>query len=191
MNFFLVLAVALALAMDAFAVSVGVSLRPEGLTKSQTLRMAFHFGFFQFMMPLVGWQATRSFLLDYIEPVDHWVAFGLLLVIGARMISESFRSREKTEQSQRDPTRGFAVLTLSVATSIDALAVGMSFAALRTSILYPAAVIGIVALAMTLLGTKIGPLLGRLAGKRAEFFGGLLLILIGVKILLDHMGSKI
>lgn len=191
MNFFLVLAVALALAMDAFAVSVGVSLRPEGLTKSQALRMAFHFGLFQFMMPLVGWQATRSFLLDYIEPVDHWVAFGLLLVIGARMISESFRSKGKTEQSQRDPTRGIAVLTLSVATSIDALAVGMSFAALQTSILYPAAVIGIVALAMTLLGTKIGPLLGRLAGKRAEFFGGLLLILIGVKILLDHMGSKI
>ena len=187
MNFILVLVVAIALAMDAFAVSVGVSLRPEGLSRKQTLRMAFHFGFFQFMMALIGWQATRSILLDYIEPIDHWVAFGLLLIIGSRMISGSFRSRENAEKRQTDSTRGFNLFVLSVATSIDAFAVGMSLAALQTAILYPAGIIGIVAFLMTLLGTKIGPLLGRLAGKRAEFFGGLLLILTGVKILLDHL----
>lgn len=187
MNFILVLAVALALAMDAFAVSVGVSLRPGGLSRKQSLRMALHFGFFQFVMPLIGWQATRSILQDYIEPVDHWVAFGLLLIIGARMISESFRSRESAEKSQTDPTRGLSLFVLSVATSIDAFAVGISFAALQTAILFPAGIIGVVAFLMTLLGTKIGPPLGRLAGKRAELFGGMLLILIGVKILLEHM----
>ena len=187
MNFILVLAVAFALAMDAFAVSVGVSLRPERLSKRQSVRMAFHFGFFQFMMPLIGWQAARSILQDYIEPFDHWVAFGLLLIIGTRMISDSFRSREKTQESQTDPTKGFNLLVLSVATSIDAFAVGISLAALHTAVLYPAGIIGIVAFLMTLLGTKIGPLLGRLAGRRAELFGGLLLILIGVKILLDHL----
>ncbi len=187
MNFILVLAVALALAMDAFAVSVGVSLRPEGLSWKQSFKMALYFGFFQFLMPLVGWQVTRSILLDYIEPLDHWVAFGLLLIIGARMISESFRSQKKTQESQADPTRGFTIFVLSVATSIDAFAVGISFAALQTAILYPAIVIGFVAFLITLLGTKIGPLLGRLAGKRAELFGGLVLILIGVKILLEHM----
>ncbi len=187
MNFILVLAVALALAMDAFAVSVGVSLGPERLSRRQSLRMAFHFGFFQFMMPLIGWQATRSILLDFIEPIDHWVAFGLLLIIGTRMISESFRSREKTQESQTDPTKSFNLLVLSAATSIDAFAVGMSLAALHAAVLYPAGIIGIVAFLMTLLGTKIGPLMGRLAGRRAELFGGLLLILIGVKILLEHL----
>ena len=131
MNFLLVLAVAFALAMDAFAVSVGISLRPEGLTKKQTFRMAFHFGFFQFMMPLLGWQATRSILLDYVEPFDHWVAFGLLLIIGVKMIFEFFRTSTETQSDQTDPTKGFSILMLSVATSIDALAVGMSLAALQ------------------------------------------------------------
>lgn len=187
MKFFLVLALALALAMDAFAVSVGVSLRPERLLFRQAFRIAIFFGFFQFMMPLFGWQATRSILLEYIEPFDHWVAFGLLLLIGARMIFESFRSKDETEERQKDRTKGFALLVLSLATSIDAFAVGMSLAALQTSILYPAAVIGIVAFVMSYLGTRIGPLLGQLAGKRAELFGGVILILIGAKILLEHL----
>jgi putative Mn2+ efflux pump MntP len=187
MNFFLVLAVAFALAMDAFAVSVGLSLRPEGLTKKQTFRMAFHFGLFQFMMPLLGWQATRSILMDFIKPYDHWVAFGLLLIIGVKMIFEFLRPGKETRKDQTDPTRGFSLLVLSVATSIDALAVGMSFAALQVTILYPAVVIGIVAFLMTLLGTRTGPLLGRLVGRGAELLGGLILILIGAKILLEHL----
>ncbi len=187
MNFFLVLAVAFALAMDAFAVSVGISLRPEGLTQRQAFRMAFHFGFFQFMMPLLGWQATRSILLDYIEPFDHWVAFGLLLVIGVKMIFEFFRTGKGTQKNQEDVTTGFSLLLLSVATSIDALAVGLSLAALQVTILYPAVVIGVIAFLMTILGTRIGPLLGRLVGRSAELLGGLILILIGVKILWEHL----
>lgn len=149
--------------------------------------MAFHFGFFQFMMPLLGWQATRSILLDYIEPFDHWVAFGLLLIIGAKMIFEFFRTRKETPNDQTDPTKGFSILMLSVATSIDALAVGMSLAALQVTILYPAVIIGIIAFLMTILGTRIGPLLGRLVGRSAELLGGLILILIGVKIIWEHL----
>ncbi len=187
MNFFLVLAVAFALAMDAFAVSVGISSRPERLSIRQIFRVAVHFGFFQFMMPLLGWQATRSILLDFIEPYDHWVAFGLLLIIGTKMIFEFLRPGKETRKNQADPTKGFSLFVLAVATSIDALAVGMSFAVLQVTILYPAVVIGIIAFLMTLLGMRTGPLLGRLVGKSAELLGGLILVLIGAKILLEHL----
>jgi putative Mn2+ efflux pump MntP len=187
MNFFLILAVAFALAMDAFAVSVGISLRPTRLSNRQIFRVAVHFGFFQFMMPLLGWQATQSILLDFIEPYDHWVAFGLLMIIGAKMIFEFLRPGKETQKNQTDPTRGFSLFILSVATSIDALAVGMSLAALQETILYPASVIGVIAFGMTLLGARTGPLLGRLVGKSAELLGGLILILIGAKILLEHL----
>jgi len=186
MNFFLVLAVALALAMDAFAVSVGVSLSLEKITKFQTFRLALSFGSFQFLMPLIGWSAGRN-ILDYIQAFDHWVAFGLLAFIGSKMIYESFRRREISPERSSDPTKGLSLVFLSVATSIDALAAGLSFAVLHVSILYPAIIIGLIAFLMTVLGVKIGPILGRIAGKRAEFFGGVILILIGVKILLEHL----
>jgi len=187
MNFFLVFAVALALAMDAFAVSVGISLSHDKITKQQTLRLASHFGFFQFMMPLIGWYAGQNILVRYIEPFDHWVAFSLLLIIGGKMIYESFRRERKIKNNRADPTKGLSLLLLSVATSIDALAVGLSLAALHVAILYPAVVIGLVAFFMTVLGVNIGPFFGRLIGKRAELLGGLILILIGVKTILDHL----
>ena len=187
MNFFLVIAVALALAMDAFAVSVGISLNSETITKRQTLRLASHFGLFQFMMPLLGWYAGQNILARYIEPFDHWVAFGLLAVIGGKMIYESFKGGKKIKDTKADPTKGASLLVLSVATSIDALAVGLSLAALQVAILYPAIIIGLVAFFMAVLGVNIGPFFGRIIGKRAELLGGLILILIGIKILLDHL----
>ena len=186
MNFFLVIPVALALAMDAFAVSVGLSVLPEGLKKSQRLRLAVFFGFFQFLMPLIGWLAGQGFL-DYIRDVDHWVAFGLLLFVGGKMLVESFCKRSVAEKMSNDPTKGMTLISLSVATSIDAFAVGLSFAALQQKVLYPSIIIGIVAFLMTFVGTKIGPMIGRIAGKRAEFLGGLILILIGIKILTEHL----
>lgn len=185
MNFFIVLAIALALAMDAFAVSIGLSLKHKALSPGQTFRLSFHFGLFQFIMPLLGWAAGRN-LLKYIEAYDHWVAPGLLVFVGGRMMLESFRKDRPAEKSS-DPTRGFSLVLLSVATSLDALAVGLSLAALHVPVLYPAAVIGAVALTVTVLGTKIGPLLGLIVGKRAEFAGGLVLLLIAAKILADHM----
>ncbi len=186
MKIFLVLPIALALAMDAFAVSVGLSVNRKGLLRGQVFRLATGFGFFQFLMPILGWLAGQT-IIESIKTVDHWVAFGLLAVIGAKMIYESFKSETKISNRDRDPTKGFVLLILSVATSIDALVVGLSFAALNWPVLVPSLIIGIVAFIMTVVGTKIGPLFGRLVGKRAELFGGCVLILIGIKILIDHL----
>ncbi len=187
MSFLLIFAIAFSLAMDAFAVSVGISIGLVRLSKGQTLRLAVFFGFFQFMMPLLGWQAGRSILIKQFESYDHWLAFGLLLLIGGRMIYEFFKPEKSSYKNQADPTKGFLLIILSIATSIDALAVGLSLAALDVPILYPAGIIGGIAFLMTVLGTKLGPLLGRIAGKSAELLGGLILILIGLKVLADHL----
>jgi len=186
MSFFLILGIAFALALDAFAVSAGVSLSRRGLTGKQTFRIAFYFGFFQFVMPIIGWLAGQS-IVHYIQAIDHWVAFGLLVFIGAKMIYDSFRQQRSPENYRVDPTRGLSIFILSLATSIDALAVGLSLAFVQVRILYPALAIGIVAFFMTVLGVKISRFLGRWLGKRAELVGGLILILIGIKILLEHI----
>ena len=186
MSFFLILATALALAMDAFAVTVGISVRPEGFTKNQVLRLSFFFGFFQFIMPVLGWAAGLK-LMGLIRDVDHWVAFGLLFLIGSKMTFESFKSEDRVGKKEADPTKGFTLLLLSIATSIDALAVGLSFSALEVTILYPACVIGVVAFVMTVSAAGIGPYIGRKLGRKAGVVGGVILIIIGVKILFDHL----
>ncbi len=186
MSLFLILFIAFALAMDAFAVSVGVSLNRAGLTAKQTLRMAFFFGLFQFGMPIIGWLTGQS-IIHYIQSIDHWIAFGLLVLIGLKMIYESFQPQVNLKEKKGDQTKGMSLLFLSVATSIDALAVGISLAFARVSFLFPALVIGIVAFLMTVLGVRISSLLGRRLGKRAELLGGLILILIGIKILFEHI----
>lgn len=186
MNILLVLGIAFALAMDAFAVSLGISTAFKGTTKRQSLRVAFHFGFFQFLMPILGWSAGQS-VQEYIQAFDHWVAFGLLLFIGGKMIYESFEFRKKEKKYESDPTKGLSLLLLSVATSIDALAVGLSLALLGVGIIYPAIVIGLVAFIITLFGMKIGALLGNLIKKRGELLGGVVLILVGLFILLEHL----
>jgi len=182
----LVLGLALALAMDAFAVSLGLGLSLKPATGGQTFRLAFHFGLFQFLMPVVGWAAGET-LIRYIEKYDHWVAFALLLGVGGKMIVESFRPGKASAAERADPTRGISLFMLSVATSLDALAVGLSLAALRVAIVFPAVVIGIVAFTMTVIGMRIGPALGKFIGRRAELLGGVILILIGIKILADHL----
>jgi manganese efflux pump family protein len=181
-----VLGLALALAMDAFAVSLGLGLSLRPASSGQTFRLAFHFGLFQFLMPVLGWAAGET-LIRHIEKYDHWVAFALLLGVGGKMIFESLRPEPSLESKRSDPTRGVSLLVLSVATSLDALAVGLSLAALRVAIVFPAVVIGVVAFAMTVLGMKIGPALGRIIGRRAELLGGVILIVIGIKILADHL----
>ena len=186
MNLFLVISVALALAMDAFAVSIGLSVLPDGLKKSQRLRLAFFFGFFHFLMALIGWLVGQGFL-DYIRDVDHWVAFGLLLLIGGKMVAESFRNKGSAKKVSDNATRSVTLIMLSIATSIDVLAVGISLAAIQQKILYPSIIIGVVAFVMTYVGTKLGPVIGKMAGKMAELFGGLVLIIIGIKILVEHL----
>jgi putative Mn2+ efflux pump MntP len=186
MNVLVVLGMAVALAMDCFAVSLGLSCGHNKLSGGQTLRLALHFALFQFAMPVIGWFAGEN-LLRHIERFDHWIAFGLLTLVGGKMIRESFRAEKDDEECPADRTRGLSIVILSVATSIDALAVGLSLAVLRVNILYPAAIIGIICFALTVAGSKLGPVVGRIAGKRAELGGGLILIAIGIKILVEHL----
>ncbi len=189
MNFLVVLGIALALAMDAFAVAIGVSLSMRGCTPAQSVRLGLHFGLFQFAMPILGWAAGRT-VVGAIQAYDHWLAAGLLVFIGGKMMVEAFKkagSEGEAGASCLDQTRGRRVLVLSLATSLDALAVGLGLAALRVPVVYPALVIGIVAFALTVVGTKLGPILGRWAGKWAEIAGGLVLLAIAVKILVDHL----
>jgi putative Mn2+ efflux pump MntP len=186
MNVPIVLSIALALAMDAFTVSIGISLKPGQVGVRQAIRLSVSFGLFQFLMASLGWLAGKK-ILPLIRTFDHWVAFGLLFLIGCRMIYSSFQPQEAPLARRSDPTKGWPLFVLSVATSVDALAVGLSYATIGMAILYPSLLIGVVAFIMTLMGTKLGPLLGQIIGKRAELLGGLILILIGMKILIDHL----
>ena len=188
MPLFLVLGVAVALAMDCFAITLGLACGTKGLTMKQAVRMAAFFGGFQFVMPVAGWLAGDK-LLGFIKSFDHWVAFGLLALIGGRMIYESFGLNEEGMACRPDQTQGMRLVVLSLATSIDALAVGLSLGVIRTGILYPAAVIGVTSFVLTIAGAKLGPVAGRLAGRRAELLGGLILIGIGVKILVEHLAG--
>ncbi len=179
------LALALALAMDAFAVALaaGVNIRP--LSFRPCFRLSFHFGLFQALMPIVGWLAGLS-LRSFVHNVSHWIAFALLAAIGGHMVVEALRPH-KDEKDNVDPSKGFTMVGLSVATSIDALAVGLSLAILQVDIWWPALVIGVVASLMTLLGLFLGNRAGLAWGSRVEVAGGLVLIFIGTKILLSGL----
>jgi putative Mn2+ efflux pump MntP len=188
MSFIFILGIALALAMDCLAVTLGVACGARGLTMKQAVRMAAFFGGFQFVMAVAGWFAGDK-LLALIKSFDHWVAFGLLAVIGGRMIHESFGLSEEERASRPDQARGIRLVILALATSLDSLAVGLSLGVVQTGILFPAAVIGATSFALTIIGAKLGPVIGRLVGRRAEFVGGLILIGIGVKILIEHLAG--
>jgi putative Mn2+ efflux pump MntP len=185
MNILLLLGVAVGLAMDAAAVAIATSVRLCGVTRTQTWRMSLAFGFFQFGMPILGWWAGQS-VAGYVLAYDHWVAFGLLLAVGGHMLVEAL-ANDGEQRTDRDPTRGLTLLLLSIATSIDALAIGISFALLQVSIWFPALVIGLVTGLLTAVSMQVGCKLGRAYGKRMDVVGGLVLIAIGVKILLEHL----
>ncbi|MBU0743167.1 manganese efflux pump MntP family protein [bacterium] len=180
-----ILPLAVALAMDAFAVSVGAGAAGRARGARATFRLAFHFGLFQFIMPVIGWLAGST-VARRVASVDHWIAFALLAWIGGGMIRAAFRA---DENDRPDPSRGWSLVLLSVATSIDALAVGFSLALLGVRIWQPSVVIGLVAAAFSAVGHRGGDRLGRRFGKRAEFTGGVILAGIGVKILVEHLGS--
>ena len=172
--------------MDAFAVSIWAGIALGRLSWRPVFRISFHFGLFQCLMPILGWLAGLS-VREYIEAYDHWVAFGLLGFIGGKMI---FESREmKPEKKKGDPTRGWTLVGLSVATSIDALAVGLSMAMLGVSVWLPSVIIGVVAGVMAAAGMHLGRRLGRVFGQRMELVGGLVLVGIGVKILVEHLSG--
>ena len=175
---------ALGLAADCFAVAVSGSIALRAPTRMQVVRTAFAFGFAQFLMPLLGWVAGREFV-DVVSGYDHWVAFGLLGAVGLHMLRESASGGEGSDSSG-DITRGVRLVVLAVATSIDALAVGLTFAFLQVDIVLASSVIGATAFLITVAGFSVGIRLGSLAGRQAQLVGGLILIAIGVKTVLEH-----
>ena len=181
---------AIGLAMDCFAVSIASGIIMKSIRLRPMLSMAFAFGFFQALMPLLGWIGA-SFFSHLIEDWDHWIAFAILVFLGGRMVCESFKDEECRHEF--DPTNLNVLLTLAVATSIDALAVGISFAFLGTysisTILPPIGIIGLVSFVLSLAGLMFGICFGHgLARKlRAELWGGIILIAIGTKILIEHL----
>lgn len=181
-----VIGIAFALAVDAFTVALAVGATIKPLTGRHCFRLGWHFGLFQFLMPVVGWLAGSS-AQRYISAYDHWVAAALLFIVGGRMIYTAFRADDP--ELKGDPTRGMTLVVLSVATSIDALAIGVTLAALQVAILYPSVIIGLIAGAMTLAGMLIGVRLGRLFAGFMPGIGGLVLCAIGLKILLDHFSG--
>lgn len=184
MNLAEMLLIAVGMAMDAFAVSLGIGAGRRANTPRPMFRLAFHFGLFQFLMPIVGWFAGSRFA-HLITSVDHWVAMGLLSFVGIRMIRSGLNPDSDSYSS--DPSRGGTLVMLSVATSIDAFAVGLSLAMLQVDILYPAIVIGVVTATLSMFGLLIGHKLGASFGKRMEIIGGVILILIGLRVLVTHL----
>ena len=182
MDFVTVVLIAVGLAMDAFAVSIAKGISVERNRRRSALLLASLFGGFQGMMPVIGWFAGLGFR-DVIMEVDHWVAFGLLGFIGTKMIYDSTKGEDGKEA---DVTLSVA-LVLAVATSIDALMVGLSFAFLEIPILAPALVIGVITLVLSYLGFTFGSKMGAILGSRIRVLGGLILILIGIRILIEHM----
>ena len=184
MDLFEIIIIALGLAMDASAVSLVAAASGHTNDSRSSFRLAFHFGLFQFMMPVIGWLLGIS-IASYFAAYDHWIAFGLLIFVGGRMLISGMIP-EKQSYS-KDPSRGFTLVMLSVATSIDALAIGISLAMLNVSIWYPSVIIGVVTSVFSLIAILIGKRLGKLVGKRMEIFGGSILIIIGFRVLITHL----
>jgi putative Mn2+ efflux pump MntP len=177
--------------MDAFAVSIAAGVTLKQINFRQNFRLAWHFGFFQAMMPILGWSAGL-YIRSWIENYDHWVAFGLLTFVAQGMLREA-SPKEKEEEERKDPTRGVTMVMLSVATSIDALAVGLSLSMLKVTIWTPALIIGLVAGAFTTVGMHLGKKIGTSTNldRYAEIVGGIILLLIGFNILREHNAFEI
>ncbi|PKL18496.1 MAG: manganese efflux pump [Spirochaetae bacterium HGW-Spirochaetae-5] len=189
MSYITIFGISAGLAMDAFAVSISYGCTPKKVPVKHILLIAFSFGLFQAFMPVIGWNMGR-FFADLIKDYDHWVAFSLLAYIGVRMIIEGLKTDKNDDSSCEmddhilDLKRLFV---LSVATSIDALAVGLSLSLLGYEIITPAIIIGVTTFIFSFIGVKMGCRLHRILGKRVEVFGGVVLIAIGLKIIIEHM----
>ena len=175
---------ALALSMDSFSVALAVGCAGQGTGKSEVFRLAFHFGLFQGGMPILGWLAG-TLIEPIIAPYDHWVAFFLLLLVAIRMIRSGVNPTEDVHQN--DPTRGLSLILLSIATSIDALSVGLGLSMLGMKIWTPSIVIGFITVLVSVIGVTTGSRLGLKFGKRMQIVGGVVLIMIGIRIVVSHM----
>ncbi|MBD2579390.1 manganese efflux pump MntP family protein [Oscillatoria sp. FACHB-1406] len=172
------------LSADAFAVSLSSGLAIKHLTLNKILKIALFFGGFQAIMPLIGWALGYGFR-GLIADIDHWIAFGLLLAIGGKMIREAFQEEEKDKKF--NPLDTYTLLTLSIATSIDALAAGISLAVVKTPVLMAASIIGTITFFLSGFGVAIGHRFGNFCRDKVEICGGVVLIAIGFKILIEHL----
>ena len=183
MELLTIIFIAIGLAMDAFAVSIAAGGACRDMKTSHGVRMAIFFGGFQALMPLIGWLAGLG-LKDTIAAYDHWVAFGLLAAVGGKMIYESFKLNP---EPPANPANITTLLILSVATSIDALAVGVTLAVITDDIFATVAIIGGITFLLSYAGYRIGRGMGHFFEKKIEILGGIILIAIGVKILISHL----
>jgi len=184
MDMITIIIIAIGLALDCFAVSIASGVTIKNLKLKRALRIPIFFGSFQAIMALIGWLAASSFA-GVISDIDHWIAFALLSFIGCRMIHESVK--KESDKKEFDPLKLNVLLILSIATSIDSLAVGVSFAFLQISIIAPIIIIGVASFLFSLGGVFIGTKVGHFFEKKIEFVGGLILIGIGIKILVEHL----
>ena len=184
MDIISIIFIAFGLAMDTFAVSITSGLTIKHLRINHALKIAIFFGSFQAIMPLIGWSAGLGFR-NYISGIDHWIAFGLLSIVGCKMIYES--SKMEANNKKIDPLNVYVLLMLSIATSIDVLAVGLSLSFLNLSIILPAVIIGMITFLLSLFGVYFGNRFGHYFERKIEIIGGLILIGIGIRILIDHL----
>jgi putative Mn2+ efflux pump MntP len=179
-----IITISIGLAMDAAAVSlVAASAGYAGNIRAK-FRLSFHFGLFQFLMPIIGWLLGISFV-SYFASIDHWIAFVLLGFVGGRMVLSGINP--EAESYSKDPSKGLTMVMLSIATSIDALAIGLSLAMLEVNIWYPSVIIGVITATLSLIFIQIGKRIKSSLGKRMEIIGGLILIGIGLRILITHL----
>lgn len=184
MDFITIFIIAVGLSMDSFAVSITSGLVLNNIKFRDAAKIAFSLAIFQAIMPSIGWIIGVK-IQSYIENFDHWVAFGLLFIIGMKMILESFKSEE--EDKNFNPLNPKVLLLMSLATTIDALVVGISFAFIDYRWFWSGSIIGITTFVISMLGILFGKKLGNRLGNKMEIFGGVILILLGVKILFEHL----
>ena len=179
--------IAFVLSLDSFATAIAIGISRQGIDRYQTLRLSSAFLTAHILMVLVGYLLGRT-LVSLVDDIDHWVAFCLLTIIGVRFIYDGIKSGEEEPESRSDPTKGKMLLLLSLATSIDALVLGGTFAALEVNIIIALVLIGLSVFFMTYLGTKFYKVLGKRVAKYSDILGGIVLIGLGIKILLEHAG---
>jgi putative Mn2+ efflux pump MntP len=182
MTLIAIIFIALGLAMDAFAVSISSGAVIKKMHIKHAFLIACFFGFFQAIMPLLGW-VLANFAGRFLENFGHWIAFVLLVFIGAKMIYESFKMSEERDSN---PLNIYVLFVMAIATSIDAFAVGITLSALKVQVLLPILIIGLITFVFSFLGAYIGKLFGHIFESKVEVFGGVILILIGIKVLVTH-----
>jgi len=187
MNYLEITLIAIGLSMDAFAVSVTLGMSAQKPSFKQYLIPGLYFGFFQALMPLIGY-FTGALFSEKIQAFEHWIAFGLLSIIGANMIKESFSKKEKINDENK--FKFLNMLLLAIATSIDALAVGVTFAFFKINIYIAIAIIGFTTFCISIIGVKIGNIFGIKFKSKAELAGGIILVGLGIKILIEHLFFK-